>query len=673
MDDRPAADEVGSGRPSIKRSRGAFYAGFPGRAPAEPVAPPQPAAAERPKQACIYSTADGKRCNCNGLLHRSTFSASTRYIAPPPRAEPLTTSTESESTEASRVSDESEPPKSDEVTVQIADHQKESFPTKAPLFAGEELRHPKHVLALAPFFKGINLFLMIACMALGIVPLVLAIVLYGASPAVAIFSIGITVLCFLLIIPFWTLIWNWHPCLPHEVEGFTLRTLDVVVTTYKEPLDVVIGTIEATQRIDYDPDYLRVYVLDDGRRRELEQFCSELNTSNKARFPVTYVTRANNKGRKGGNINNWIREYDDVASEFFIILDADMQPFPDVAQTLFGHYYGFETEERNRIAFIQAPQHFRNHIHKRDPFEVGMTFFYKAILPCMDAQGIVMYIGTCALWRRAALLSGGGFHEQHATEDSVTGCRVHRTKVDESQFTDTQWMSKFVMKPVAVGVSPATLPDLIDQRLRWCLGSVEMFFEHRWFIGASELNLSQRMMYFCSVCYWFTGLGTYLINMTETLTFLIYIVIAGYYFPNEPTTYPFHNVLLPFIAFPFYFAILPVASGPEKLRALQMFSTYTPVYLAAVLRYSGLPLRVQSSVADGAGNKRWHPLYIFHIATLFIVFGVSAAALTFGRRNATNIGVVVLHIIYWLVIYYPVLRSMSGFVAKERPRLCLVD
>jgi len=595
---------------------------------------------------CSHKNIDGSLCGCGGVLHRSALPR-TQY------------SIERFSDCCSESSDSSDV----HVTV---DDIKEAFPTQIPRDVGVELTHPSWVVSAAPYFVFINFFLMFVCVSLFAIPLALAIIFHHASPAVQLFGVITSALCFILVIPFWTLIWYWHPCIPFAATNFPLRTVDVVITTFKEDLEIVLGTIEACQRINYDPGYVKVYLLDDGKRSELEQACLELNSSPRCKHPITYVTRPTNRGRKGGNINHWIREFDDFASEFFIVLDADMQPFPEMLNTLFGHYYGFQEKERERIAFIQAPQHFRNHLHREDVFEVGMTFFNKVILPCMDRLGIVMYVGTCALWRRQALISGGGFHEKHATEDSVTGCKVHRTKIGEGEIScHTQWISKLCLKPVAVGISPSTLPDLIDQRLRWCLGSVEMFFEHSLFLGARELSFVQRMSYFCSSGYWVTGLFTFLLNLTETTTLLTYVILSGILAPDGPSV-PFYCFFLPVLAFPFYFTFLPVASLTEKLRAIQMFGTYTPVYILSLMRFCGIPIKIQSTATDSQGIKRWHDLFYFHILSLFFVVALCVSALFLGAHTLSNICIVVVHLIYWMVLFYPVFRALTGHAAKNR-------
>ena len=86
--------------------------------------------------------------------------------------------------------------------------------------------------------------------------------------------------------------------LPADVEQWP--HVDILIPTYNEPLLVVRTTAFAAINIDYPPDKLHVYVLDDGRREEFRKFCEEAE--------IGYVTRTDNKHAKAGNINRALRK-----------------------------------------------------------------------------------------------------------------------------------------------------------------------------------------------------------------------------------------------------------------------------------------------------------------------------------------------------------------------------
>ena len=72
--------------------------------------------------------------------------------------------------------------------------------------------------------------------------------------------------------------------------------VDVLICTYNEPLYLLEMTIAAAVNMNYPKDRFCVYICDDGRRSELKELCKS--------YQIGYITRADNKGAKAGNINN---------------------------------------------------------------------------------------------------------------------------------------------------------------------------------------------------------------------------------------------------------------------------------------------------------------------------------------------------------------------------------
>ena len=76
----------------------------------------------------------------------------------------------------------------------------------------------------------------------------------------------------------------------------------MLIPTYNEPLDVVRYTALGALNMDWPADKLHVYILDDGRRKEFEQFAFEAG--------IGYKTRPDNKHAKAGNINAALKTHD---------------------------------------------------------------------------------------------------------------------------------------------------------------------------------------------------------------------------------------------------------------------------------------------------------------------------------------------------------------------------
>jgi cellulose synthase/poly-beta-1,6-N-acetylglucosamine synthase-like glycosyltransferase len=168
---------------------------------------------------------------------------------------------------------------------------------------------------------------------------------------------------------------EWRPCPPLNAKlPGALPTVDVVIPTYQETLRDIVDTIVSTQRVEYAEDKMVAYILDDAARDDVKRICGELSGSGLLRYKLVYVRRPRNRGKKGGNLNNWLRKYEAQSGEFFVVLDADMQPFPDMLDILIGHYYGLPVETQERIAYIQTPQWYRNNLQSNkwhDAFVIG--------------------------------------------------------------------------------------------------------------------------------------------------------------------------------------------------------------------------------------------------------------------------------------------------------------
>ena len=104
--------------------------------------------------------------------------------------------------------------------------------------------------------------------------------------------------------------------------------MDVLIPTYNEPLLVVRTTAFAARNIDYPPEKLHVYILDDGRREEFRKFCEEAE--------IGYVTRTDNKHAKAGNIN---RACEKFTSPYVAIFDCDHVPTRSFLQVTLGWFH----------------------------------------------------------------------------------------------------------------------------------------------------------------------------------------------------------------------------------------------------------------------------------------------------------------------------------------------
>lgn len=168
-------------------------------------------------------------------------------------------------------------------------------------------------------------------------------------------------------------------------------TVDVFITTYNEPVELVRKTVEGALRIYYPHN---TYVLDDGNRPEMRAMCEALGCG--------YITRGPEwEGRprhaKAGNINNALMQ---TSGEFILILDADQIPMPTILHRTLGYF------RDPKVAFVQTPQFFYN-VPDEDPFGSQAPLFYGPIQQGKDGWNAAFFCGSNAVLRREALMQLG--------------------------------------------------------------------------------------------------------------------------------------------------------------------------------------------------------------------------------------------------------------------------
>ena len=87
-----------------------------------------------------------------------------------------------------------------------------------------------------------------------------------------------------------------RPVKPLPADRSLWPTVDIVIPTYNEPLEIVRYTVLAAQEIDWPKDRLTIIILDDGERDEYQEFAEQVG--------VGYIARTEHSGAKAGNLNN---------------------------------------------------------------------------------------------------------------------------------------------------------------------------------------------------------------------------------------------------------------------------------------------------------------------------------------------------------------------------------
>ncbi|WP_230486912.1 glycosyltransferase family 2 protein [Nocardioides anomalus] len=168
-------------------------------------------------------------------------------------------------------------------------------------------------------------------------------------------------------------------------------SVDVFITSYNEPVELVMRTARAAKAIGYPHE---TWVLDDGDREEMRQACEAEG--------IGWITRGTHwtghaRHAKAGNLNNALLA---TEGEFLLILDADQVPLPEILD----HTLGFFADER--MALVQTPQWFEN-VPEHDPLGSQAPLFYGPIQQGKDGWNAAFFCGSNAVIRREALMQLG--------------------------------------------------------------------------------------------------------------------------------------------------------------------------------------------------------------------------------------------------------------------------
>ena len=275
--------------------------------------------------------------------------------------------------------------------------------------------------------------------------------------------------------------------------------IDLLIPTYNEPLNVVRHTALAALNIDWPPEKLHVYLLDDGTREEFQRFAAEAG--------VGYITRVDHSHAKAGNINQALGR---MHSPLVAIFDCDHVPTRSFLQVTAGWFL-----RDPKLGMLQTPHHF----YSPDPFERNLgqfrsvpnegELFYGVVQDANDFWNATFFCGSCAILRRSALDQIGGIAVETVTEDAHTSLRMQMNG----------WNTAYINIPQAAGLATERLSGHVKQRIRWARGMIQILRTDNP-LFAKGLRPMQRLCYFNAMTHFLYALPR-LIFLSAPLIFLV--------------------------------------------------------------------------------------------------------------------------------------------------------
>ncbi len=356
----------------------------------------------------------------------------------------------------------------------------------------------------------------------------------------------------------WTSLHYHHPKLTRKgklwkkelLKGIFKSKVVVLIPTYGEGVTLVEDTIKAVLAMQGTKQ--EVYLLDDAKNPKMKIMAG--------RNHIHYMTRPDHKLSKAGNLRHTLHTLKHV--DYVVVFDCDHKPSPNFLIETIPHM------ANPKVGMVQIPQAYYNQEENFITRGAGQiqSFFYKHVMPGKNSFNAAFCVGTNVVYRKQALDDIGGIAAKSHSEDVWTSRKLH----------EHGWLSIFVPKTLAFGLTPANLPALFNQQYRWSWGGIDMLFHHNALFD-KRLTIDQKIQYFLSNSFYLSGIATliYLFIPLSFLLFGIYPIKSS----EVGSTWLVHYIPF-FIA---HMALMYYASGRNFFPALCVGLSLFPVYIRATL------------------------------------------------------------------------------------------
>ena len=267
--------------------------------------------------------------------------------------------------------------------------------------------------------------------------------------------------------------------------------VDVLLPVCGEPVAVLRNTWENVAAMrDHYKGRVTAYVLDDSSSPQLQKLAGT--------FGFVYAGRANRGWyKKAGNL---LYGYRISHSPYILLLDADFAPRPDFLDEVLPHM-----EADPSLGIVQTPQFFRV-LDQQSWMERGagavQELFYRNIQTSLSTYEGAICVGTCALYRRAALEANGGMTLIEHSEDVHTGFDLYRKG----------WRLRYLPLALSTGVCPDNVAAYVNQQYRWCSGNMSMLGSKKFW--STKLPWRVRLSYLSGFFYYVhTALATFVVPL----------------------------------------------------------------------------------------------------------------------------------------------------------------
>ncbi len=237
---------------------------------------------------------------------------------------------------------------------------------------------------------------------------------------------------------------------------------DLPVVTTQIPVfnefNVARRVIEAACRINYPAGKHEIQVLDDSNdetRQLIDEVAAQLRAEGSE---IRVIRRASRHGFKAGALAEGL---DSARGELIAVFDADFVPPPDFLQRAVPFFIS-----RPGLGLAQARWGHLNRCHslltRAQAIGIDGHFMVEQSARAFNAL-FMNFNGTAGLWRRDAIVAGGGWQWDTLTEDMDLSYRVQLAG----------WAAMYLPDLIVPAEIPEDISAFKSQQFRWAKGSIQ--------------------------------------------------------------------------------------------------------------------------------------------------------------------------------------------------------
>jgi cellulose synthase/poly-beta-1,6-N-acetylglucosamine synthase-like glycosyltransferase len=426
-----------------------------------------------------------------------------------------------------------------------------------------------------------------------------------------------------------------------KVADYTPR-IAIIVPAWNEAL-VIAATVDRLMSLDYPPDCLRVYIVDDASTDDTPTVCKQKEVDYPGR--VVHLRRERGGEGKAHTLNHGLGVVlADDWCQAILIIDADVIFTRDSLRKMARHLA--DPKVGAVTAYIKEGSQPPNYMNRFIGFE-----YITAQAAARRAQNV--------LGAMACLAGGAQLHSRESLE--AIGGRIDTSSLAEDTFTTfmTQREGRdavFEGNAIVWAEEPDTIVGLWKQRLRWARGNVQVSLRYRWVWFRRDRD--RRLGGFSFGIFWFTIflMPVFMISASVGLTVL--------YFVNFPLSWELFRLLWVINAVAYLFVtLLSFTIDPATARRTWFEGMMFPGLVALIIiLYSCFPPLFETGVRGVLTWAGLPPSALFiHVTILFAYVWLAGSMLVaWGAKVAEGRP--------WLKVLSPAMVYVCGY----GPLLCAI-